>query len=160
MELAAGGGVVVTILTSEGSLVRTQLCPPVEVFTFRLALSSRLGLTVCGLWRLGLWPGWARGFRDGRELFRGVRGRGWWHAGSPGRGGAAAGVAGCCARGAVWRLWRRGEAGECFAAPAAGFWREAGGGPVSVLGLACVEGGQDALVADDEQAAGEQCDRG
>src|ERR1035441_6630346 len=27
MEQAAGGGVVVTILTSEGSLVRTQLCP-------------------------------------------------------------------------------------------------------------------------------------
>src|ERR1039457_2696713 len=28
MEETAGGGVVVTILTSEGSLVRTQLCPP------------------------------------------------------------------------------------------------------------------------------------
>src|ERR1035441_4058430 len=27
MDQAAGGGVVVTILTSEGSLVRTQLCP-------------------------------------------------------------------------------------------------------------------------------------
>ena len=41
-----------------------------------------------------------------------------------------------------------------------GFLAGAGGGPVSVLGLACVVGGQDALVADDEQAAGEQRDRG
>src|SRR5260370_19212067 len=45
-----------------------------------------------------------------------------------------------------------GEAGECLAAPAAGFGWQAGGGSPGVVGLPGVVGGEDALVADDEQA--------
>src|SRR6266542_357409 len=63
--------------------------------------------------------------------------------------------------GAAARLWRGGgEAGERLAAPLAGFWREAGCGAAGVLVLAGVECGEDALVADGEQAGGEQRDRG
>ena len=55
-------------------------------------------------------------------------------------------------------LWRAGgEAGEGLAAPLAGFRREPGGGPARVLLLAGVPGGEDALVADGEQAGQPQC---
>src|SRR6266498_1937570 len=44
--------------------------------------------------------------------------------------------------------------------PLPGYWREAGCGAAGVLVLAGVECGEDALVADGEQAGGEQRDRG
>ena len=53
-------------------------------------------------------------------------------------------------------LWSGGEGGECLAAPAAGFRREAGGGPAGVFGLACVVGVEDPLVAGDDQGGGEE----
>jgi hypothetical protein len=56
-------------------------------------------------------------------------------------GGVARKAAGCY-----------GEAGEGLAASLAGFRGEPGGGPAGVLLLAGVEGVQDALVADGEQA--------
>lgn len=45
--------------------------PVSEVFTFQLALSSRLGLTVCGLWRLGLFPVRRGSFGTGVSWLRG-----------------------------------------------------------------------------------------
>src|SRR6266498_4821645 len=83
-------------------------------------------------------------------------------AGLPGWADAGAARAACdCVQrcrvaahgGAAARLWRGGgEAGERLAAPLAGFWREAGCGAAGVLVLAGVECGEDALVADGEQA--------
>ncbi len=78
-------------------------------------------------------------------------------------------AAGCVLRAVVWviwcvlvtaagwvapGLWRccGGQAGEGLAAPAAGFRGQAGCGAAGVVGLACVPGGQDALVADGQQA--------
>ena len=59
---------------------------------------------------------------------------------------------GCGGAGGSW-LWRTGgEAGQCGAPPPAGLRREPGGGAAGVAGLAGVPGGEDALVADGEQA--------
>ena len=52
----------------------------------------------------------------------------------------------------AWWLWRGGEAGEGLASAFPGLGREPGGGAAVVVGLAGVEGGEDALVADGEQA--------
>ncbi len=49
-------------------------------------------------------------------------------------------------------LWWGGEAGVGGPAPFAGAGREPGGGALGVVGLAGVPGGEDALVADSEQA--------
>src|SRR6266536_3331586 len=54
----------------------------------------------------------------------------------------------------------RGEAGEGLAAPFPGPGREPGGGAPRVVGLAGVVGGEDALVADGEQAGDPQGERG
>jgi hypothetical protein len=90
------------------------------------------------------WPTWIRARGTGVV----VRGVATW---------AAAG----CSRGWPRRLWRAGgEAGEGLAASLAGFRREPGGGPAGVVGLAGVEGGEDALVADGEQAGQPERDRG
>src|ERR1700691_846679 len=61
---------------------------------------------------------------------------------------------GVCAGGGERRawLWWRGEAGGGLAAAFAGFRGEPGGGPARVVFLPCVPGGEDPLVADDEQA--------
>src|SRR6516225_512798 len=123
---------------------------------------------------------WVRHFRRGLP----VVGPGWFEAGWGAGCGAgcladAAGRAGCCAfRAVVWVvwaamplmvavgcrwLWRRcggGEAGAGLAAPAAGPGREAGCGAAGVVGLAGVPGGQDALVADGEQAGEPEHQRG
>src|ERR1022692_1677710 len=77
----------------------------------------------------------------------------WLLWGVPGRCAA-------CARGRAWLWWRGCEAGEGFAAPAACSGREPGLCSLGVLVLADVVGGQDALVADGEQAGGEERDRG
>jgi len=57
------------------------------------------------------------------------------------------------------RPWGSDERGERFAA-AADFRGKPGGGAPRVLGLAGVPGGEDALVAGDEQGRGEQHQRG
>src|SRR6266566_551832 len=65
------------------------------------------------------------------------------------------------ARGVPVPLWGGGsEVGEGCAAPAAGVGRQPGRGSLGVFGLADGVGAGDALVADDEQAGGEQGDRG
>jgi hypothetical protein len=80
------------------------------------------------------------------------------------------GVAGLWFRGAgrlrgrvtgLWMLWRAGgERGEGLAAPFEGAGREAGGGAAGVVVLAGVVGGEDALVADGEQAGEPEGNRG
>jgi hypothetical protein len=59
-------------------------------------------------------------------------------------------------------LWRRcgGQAGEGLAAPAPGSGGQAGGGTAGVVVLAGVPGGQDALVADGEQAGEPEGEQG
>src|SRR5215510_13329540 len=56
---------------------------------------------------------------------------------------------GCCW---LWRCCGGGEAGAGLAAPAAGLGWQAGRGAAGAVGLAGVPGGQDALVADGQQA--------
>jgi len=53
-----------------------------------------------------------------------------------------------------------GQAGEGLASSAAGFGGQAGRGAAGIVGLAGVPGGQDALVADGEQAGEPERDRG
>src|SRR5215470_19010038 len=80
----------------------------------------------------------------------------------PGRAGAACWLWRCwCWPGSSWAgSWGSGrsggEAGEGPAAAFAGFRGEPGGGAAGVVLLPGVPGGQDALVADDEQGCGEQ----
>jgi hypothetical protein len=64
------------------------------------------------------------------------------------------GVLATAAGGVVPVLWRRcgGRAGEGLAAPTPGFRGQAGCGAAGVAGLAGVPGGQDALIADGQQA--------
>jgi hypothetical protein len=139
-------------------------CAHQEVFTFHLALSSRLSLTFVSAGAgIGVLPvddvllavpggsGVPGGFACLDE-----RARDW-------RGGACAGGESGGWPRAAWRGWlwgRGGEAGEGCAAPAAGAEREPGGGALGVAGLAGGPGGHDPLVADGEQARGEQGDRG
>ena len=75
-----------------------------------------------------------------------------------GHGGAGAGLV---ARGLVLGSGRSGgEAGEGPAAAFAGFRGEPGGGAAGVVLLPGVPGGQDALVADDEQGGCEEHEGG
>src|SRR6266700_733651 len=138
-----------------------------EVFTFDLALCSRLGLTfsppgagvLCRVVLVRV--GWRRRPGSGPVAASGA---------VPGQSSAAAGVAeamrdvavvpGMVMAGLAACLWSGGEGGECLAAPAAGFRREAGGGPAGVFGLACVVGVEDPLVAGDDQGGGEERDGG
>ncbi len=97
------------------------------------------------------WPLWLALLARVRALERG--GGGIWLRGSGGQAGARVLPAG---------LWRGGgEAGECCAPPAfAGFGREPGGCALVAVGLADVPGAEDALVADGDQAADPQGERG
>src|SRR5258708_36588359 len=82
----------------------------------------------------------------------------WRAEGTPdGRSWCLAVVIGAERRG----LWRRaGEAGEGLAAAAPGLGREPGGGALGVAGLAGLPGGEDLLVAGDEQAGEPERERG
>jgi hypothetical protein len=57
-------------------------------------------------------------------------------------------------------LWRGGERGETLAVLLAGFRRQAEPGPARGLGPAGVERGEDALIADGQQAGDPQGERG
>src|SRR6266568_1686666 len=98
----------------------------------------------------------------GRRL--GCQGRGFRRRESArGRaGGVVPGGAACCGgAGRAGRLGRPGgELGEAGAAPFAGAGRQPGGGAAGVVVLAGVVGGEDALVADCQQAGDPECERG
>jgi hypothetical protein len=120
--------------------------PHMEVFTFHLAMSSRLRLTFLS----GRCRG-SGGGRGGAVMWFGVVVCGVFRVLTPG-GRAVDGVAVRAGGVAAW-LWRRGgERRECLAAPASGSGREPGGGAFLVVGLPGGVGGQDALVAGGEQA--------
>jgi hypothetical protein len=75
-------------------------------------------------------------------------------------GGGDGGDQAVCGSWACW-LWRGGEAGEGLAPAFPGFGWEPGGGALRAVGLAGVEGVQDALVADagagQDVAEGDAC---